>query len=191
MKLCGFEVGLDQRAGHDRAHFRIVEPAAVGAMEFAVDVVQLDPVPLARRIAALALDHGTLGSGEERPVRAQRLLDRALERSYRDLRGRAYRKRRETLVELRELRIDLARYADELSNTTKFFGDWHLARVYETIASRFHLVDWHRNVDEKLRTLDDLYQIMQHDQSNRWMLILESTIVLLFIIDLILIFMLK
>lgn len=120
-----------------------------------------------------------------------RLLDRALERSYRDLRGRASRRRRETLVELRELRIDLARYADELSNITKFFGDWHLARVYETIASRFHLGDWHRNLEVKIRTLDDLYQILQHDQSNRWMLWLESAIVLLFIIDLVAIFLAK
>lgn len=114
-----------------------------------------------------------------------RLLDRALERSYRDLRGRAYRKRRETLLELREIRIDLARYSDELSNITKFFGDWHLARVYESISRRFHLGDWHRNVDEKLRTLDNLYQLLQHDQSNRWMLMLEVAIVLLFVLDLI------
>jgi len=117
-----------------------------------------------------------------------RLLDRALERSYRDLGSRSYRKRKEMLYELREIRIDLARYNDELSNITKFFGDWHLARVYELMAARFHLTDWHRNVDEKLKTLDNLYQMLQHDQSNRWMLILEVTIVLLFIIDLIMLF---
>jgi hypothetical protein len=111
-----------------------------------------------------------------------RLLDRALERSYRDLRKGGYRKRGETMVELREIRIDLARYSDDLANITKFFGDWHLARVYETLASRFHLGDWHKVVAEKLRTLDDLYQLLQHDQTNRWMLILESAIVLLFII---------
>lgn len=119
-----------------------------------------------------------------------RLLDRALERSYRDLRRRSYRKR-EMIVFLREIRIDLARFGDELSNITKFIGDWHLARVHDMIASRFHLNEWHHNVDEKLKTLDQLYQFLQHDQSNRWMLILEAAIVLLFIIDLILIFMLK
>ncbi len=120
-----------------------------------------------------------------------RLLDRALDRSYRDLRGRAFRKRTEVLVELREMRIDMARYNDELSNITKFFGDWHLARVYESIALRFHLRDWHQMLDEKLRTLDNLYQILQHDQSNRWMLTLEITIVLLFVIDLVMLFAYK
>jgi hypothetical protein len=117
-----------------------------------------------------------------------RLLDRALERSYRDMRDRSYRGRRETLHELRELRIDMARYNDELNNITKFFGDWHLARVYEAISGRFHLPQWNKNIESKLQTLDNIYQLLQHDQSNRWMLILETTIVLLFIIDLVILF---
>ncbi|MCS7336932.1 MAG: hypothetical protein NZ739_01660 [Verrucomicrobiae bacterium] len=113
-----------------------------------------------------------------------RLLDATLERSYRDLGAQPLRSRADVLRELREIRIDLARFNDELSNITKFFGDWHLARIYEKIASRFHLADWHRTIEGKLRTLDDLYQMLRHEQSNRLMVILEATIVLLFIIDL-------
>jgi hypothetical protein len=118
-----------------------------------------------------------------------RKLDEALERSYRDLGERRTRARGDVLRELRDIRIDLARFNDELSNITKFFGDWHLARIYENVAARFHLADWHRSVDGKLKTLDDLYQILKYDQNNRWMLILEVTIVLLFIIDLVILFM--
>lgn len=114
-----------------------------------------------------------------------RMLDTALERSYRDLAERPLRGRAQVLRELKELRIDLARLDDELSNITKFFGDWHLARVYQAMAARFHLADWQRAIDEKLQTLDELYQLLQHEQTNRWMLILEATIVLLFIIDLV------
>ena len=114
-----------------------------------------------------------------------RLLDEALERSYRDLGRNRWRGRLHVLHELKEIRIDLARLSDELSNITKFFGDWHLARIYENIAARFHLADWHRTIDEKLKTLDNLYQILRTDQTNRMMLILEATIVLLFIIDLV------
>jgi len=117
-----------------------------------------------------------------------RLLDEALERSYRDLSTRSWGKGVQVLHELKEIRIDLARFNDELSNITKFFGDWHLARIYENIAARFHLSDWHRTIDQKLKTLDDLYQLLKHDQNNRWMLLLEATIVLLFIIDLIMLF---
>lgn len=118
-----------------------------------------------------------------------RILDEALERSYRDLSEHRARTRSDILRELRDIRIDLARFNDELSNITKFFGDWHLARVYENVSARFHLGDWHRSIDGKLKTLDDLYQLLKHDQNNRWMLILESTIVLLFVIDLIILFL--
>lgn len=114
-----------------------------------------------------------------------RILDDSLERAYRDLTSRPARGRAATLRELREIRIDLARFSDELSNITKFFGDWHLARIYENISARFHLSDWHRTIDDKLRTLDNLYELLNHDRTNRWMLILELTIVLLFIIDLV------
>ena len=114
-----------------------------------------------------------------------RILDDALERSYRDLRLQGGgRNRREVVRELREIRIDLARLSDELSNITKFFGDWHVARIYENIAARFHLSDWHRTIEEKLKTLDNLYQLLVQDRNNHWMLILEFTIVLLFVIDL-------
>jgi hypothetical protein len=112
-----------------------------------------------------------------------RILDTALERSYRDLTQRRPRKSAGVMRELREIRVDLARFSDELSNITKFFGDWHLARLYENISARFHLADWHKTIDEKLKTLDNLYQLLNQDRTNRWMLTLEVTIVLLFIID--------
>ncbi len=118
-----------------------------------------------------------------------RLLDDALERSYRDLGEKPLRSRGHILRELREIRIDMARFNDELLNITKFFGDWHLARIYEKLSARFHLGEWHRTIDGKLKTLDDLYQLLKHDQTNRWMMILEVTIVLLFIIDLVILVM--
>jgi hypothetical protein len=117
-----------------------------------------------------------------------RILDHALERAYRDLGTRRSLGDASIMRELREIRIDLARFSDELSNITKFFGDWHLARIYQNISARFHLAEWHRTIDDKLQTLADLYQLLNHDRTNRWMLILEVTIVLLFIIDLVILF---
>jgi hypothetical protein len=112
-----------------------------------------------------------------------RLLDDSLDRAYRDVRAKGFASRDATLREVRELRVDMARLSDELSNITKFFGDWHLARIYQALAARFHLSDWHRSIDGKLRTLDDLYAMLAHDRTNRVMMILEVTIVLLFILD--------
>jgi hypothetical protein len=87
---------------------------------------------------------------------------------------------------LREIRIDLSRLSDELSNITKFFGDWHLARLYELLSARFHLADWHRTIDDKLKTVDELYELLRAEQNNRWMLILEASMALLFIVDVVL-----
>ena len=116
-----------------------------------------------------------------------RILDNTVERSYRDIAARRFKSRAGLTIqkELREIRVDLARLSDELSNITKFFGDWHLARIYQGVSARFHLADWHRTIDEKLKTLDDLYQLLTAERNNRWMLILEMSIVLMFLIDLI------
>ncbi len=123
------------------------------------------------------------------------ILDDAVGRAYRDLRRapdqdagptrRSWRGRRDIQRDLGEIRIDLERLRDELFNITKFFGDWHLAKLYQHLSSRFHLADWSRIIEGKLRTLDDLYQALKTDQNNRAMLVLEAMIVLLFIIDLV------
>lgn len=121
-----------------------------------------------------------------------RMLDDAVEKSYRDvaIARRLGRLRTGTVQrELREFRIDLARLSDELQNITKFLGDWHLARIYQGLAQRFHLSDWHHGIGQKIRTMDELYQLLRTEQTNRWMMILELTIVGLFILDVVLLFM--
>ncbi|HEX8916096.1 MAG TPA: hypothetical protein VF796_27355 [Humisphaera sp.] len=117
-----------------------------------------------------------------------RLLDQAVERSYRDVANKRWSTFRNVRIppDLRELRIDLSRLSDELQNITKFFGDWHMARIYQSVSTRFHLADWHRSVDDKLKTLDELYQLLRGEQNNRWMLVLEVSIVVLFVADLVL-----
>jgi hypothetical protein len=116
-----------------------------------------------------------------------KVLDEALQRAYGDMNRQPVGLTRKMLQNLRELRIDLARISDELSNITKFFGDWHLAKTHRNLSDRFHLGDWQRVIIEKTRTLDGLYQILLQNRFNAWMFVLEVTIVLLFIIDLIVI----
>jgi hypothetical protein len=114
-----------------------------------------------------------------------RVLDGALEVAYRDV-ARPRRVGREVSRNLREIRVDMARLNDELLNITKFFGDWHLARIYQSLFSRFHLKDWHDTINVKLRTLADLYYLLNQDRINFWMMLLETTVVLLFILDVVL-----
>jgi hypothetical protein len=112
-----------------------------------------------------------------------RLLDGVLDRAYRDVRSRSLRVKTGILKELKEIRMDMARFTDELSNATKFLGDWHYARVYQLLSRRFHLDDWQRNINTKLKTLDDLYQMLQNDRNHRLMTTLEVAVVLMFLIE--------
>jgi hypothetical protein len=114
-----------------------------------------------------------------------KVLDEALQLAYSDISRQKARSTSTATLNLRELRIDLARLSDEMSNITKFFGDWHLAKTHRNLADRFHLNDWQRIIIEKTRTLDGLYQILLQNRFNVWMFVLEVTIVLLFIIDLV------
>ncbi len=119
------------------------------------------------------------------------VLDRVVERAYDDLerfrrRGLGFLGLGERLGELREMRVSLSEVAEEVSNATKFIGDWHLARLYMGCAERFHLPEWKASVEEKLRTLDELYNLAAGEATNRKLLALEVVIVLLFLVDLLL-----
>ncbi len=116
-----------------------------------------------------------------------RILNSSLQAAYRDLGQMRSSAQREVIKNLREIKVDFARLSDELLNITKFFGDWHLANIYEKLSIRFHLGDWNDIIDEKLKTLGELYGMLQQDKNNFLMLVLESVIVLLFIIDLVII----
>jgi hypothetical protein len=87
------------------------------------------------------------------------------------------------LRKLKEMRIDLTKMSGEISNITKFFGDWHLARIYMACRERFHLKEWEDSVEGMLRTLDSLYNLVLSDINNRRLVLLEGAIVFLFVLD--------
>jgi hypothetical protein len=119
-------------------------------------------------------------------------LDATLDRGYEEYEqltkgpaltaGRA----REMVRELGEVRMDLAKVTDELANTAKFFGDWYIARVYMGLASKLHIKDYHKTVEEKLATLNDLYQSVLAENNHRQALVLEIAVVLLIVMELVL-----
>lgn len=129
-----------------------------------------------------------------------RLLDDRLDRfflhAYDDLEALSARSRflalpQKTLRDLRTFRMDIAKMSEEVSNITKFVGDWYLARVYLAAKDRFHLAHWGTSIDRKLAQLDGLYRLVQSDINERRMLVLEVLIVLLFLIDVAALFLLK
>jgi hypothetical protein len=117
-------------------------------------------------------------------------LDRILEKSYLDLErfvtGRGLLASPSALMkELSDARIDLTRVADSIENIGKLFGDYYLAKIYLALTHRFHIPQWERAVNEKLRTLNELYGMASHEVQARRGLTLELLVVLLFVIDLV------
>jgi hypothetical protein len=84
---------------------------------------------------------------------------------------------------LRAYRMDITKMSEEVSNITKFVGDWYLARVYLACKDRFHLGHWESSVDQKLLELDRLYSLVQSETYERRMLALEVLIAALFLFD--------
>ena len=120
------------------------------------------------------------------------LLDRTIDRAYDDMESQGqrpalFRRSVRLLHDLREQRIELARIADEILNLSKYFGDWHLARIHEALSQRFHLAEWEQQLERSLRTVDSLYEMITKEIFDRRMLILEAMIVGLFVLDLIII----
>jgi hypothetical protein len=123
-------------------------------------------------------------------------LDAFFQNAYDDLdryfaRPRIFSGPRRIMNKLRAIRMDVSSMTEEVSNITKFVGDWYLARVYLGCKDRFHLAHWHRSIDQKLDQLDELYSIANTEINNWRMLILEAVIVALFLLDLAALFLFK
>lgn len=123
-----------------------------------------------------------------------RYLDTVLEEAYEDLsrfyrRGGVFRSARGVQEELSNIRIDLVRVTDTINNIGKIFGDYYLAKLHLGLAERFHLKEWEEIVREKMATLNELYTLASHEVEHRRGMALEGMIVLLFIVDLIVIYL--
>jgi hypothetical protein len=123
-----------------------------------------------------------------------RYLDTVLERAYEDLtrfygRGGLFRSARNVQEELSNARIDLVRVTDSINNIGKIFGDYYLAKLHVGLTERFHLHEWETIVREKMATLNELYVLASHEVEHRRGLALEFSIVLLFVADIVLIWL--
>ncbi len=119
-----------------------------------------------------------------------RYLDDVLEKAYDDLddfhaRGGLFKSARDIQRHLSEIRVDLSRVTEAAENMAKIFGDYYLGKLHAGAVKRFHIADWERTVQGKLAALNDLYAVATHEVEHRRALLLESAIVLLFVLDII------
>lgn len=92
-----------------------------------------------------------------------------------------------TLRDLSRIKLDISEILDRLMYHLKLIGDLYLAKVYENASKRFYLEQWKAAVRHKMATIESIYKEMWSRIQTTRMVILETAIVVLFIIDIILI----
>jgi hypothetical protein len=122
------------------------------------------------------------------------LLERELMRIYAQLQkpqrsysiaGRRYIK---ATRQLHALFIDVNEITDRTQNALKMIGDIYAARLFQLVASRLGVGLWRASVEEKLKTLDDIYRFAVEQVGIARGQLLELTIVLILVFELVLFF---
>jgi hypothetical protein len=120
------------------------------------------------------------------------LLDTTLEKAYQDLEGRAsllsLSPYSSTSDYLSQVKLGVSEVIEKTTNSLKLIGDIYLAKVYAAAAERFSLDNWEKSVREKLQTIESIYTELYERTMTRRLLVLEVLIVVLFVIDIFLIF---
>ena len=84
--------------------------------------------------------------------------------------------------------IDLNELTDRTENAVKFIGDIYAVRLFRLAGERLALASWKADVETKLETLDDIYRFAVEQSGMARGTVLELTIVLILILELILFF---
>ena len=85
--------------------------------------------------------------------------------------------------------IEVNEVTDKTENALKIAGDVYTARLFSLVAARLGLDDWKASVREKLKTLDDIYRFAVDQTSMARGELLELTIVLILVLELVLFFL--
>lgn len=94
------------------------------------------------------------------------------------------RSARSALQDISKVRAEITRLTDNLHDTGKIFGDWFTAQLHQRMQARFHLGSWEKVVESKMDALEDMFHLAQEEANHRRSLILEGLVILLFVLDL-------
>ncbi|MFH2113778.1 MAG: hypothetical protein ABIJ86_04645 [Spirochaetota bacterium] len=120
-----------------------------------------------------------------------RLLDRWLDEAEDDVRLFQHkggkRRQRGTPLEkkftgLQALRLDALFILENLENSAKIIGDYFLGSVYEHLCGIFNTAGWNRSVERRLDALQNIYEIVKGDKTERTMLFLEVVFIVVCIL---------
>jgi hypothetical protein len=86
------------------------------------------------------------------------------------------------------LRVEAAALFERTGNVLKLIGDQYLARVYRSLAGRFHIREWEQNIQRKLEAVEGAYEVLSDQTAAFRMEFLEVIVIVLIAVEVILAF---
>jgi len=84
------------------------------------------------------------------------------------------------------IRLDVMELTERIDNAIKFVSDVYYARLYRIAAARLGVNDYRNLVDEKLRTMAELYDFMVNEFNESRSFVLELAITVMALLDVVL-----
>ncbi len=75
---------------------------------------------------------------------------------------------------------------DTIENTLKLYGDWYSAKIYNIAGKKLYTEKWKNIVEKKLDTVRELYTMISQRTTEFYNILLEFTIVLLIVFEIVL-----
>lgn len=79
--------------------------------------------------------------------------------------------------------LEISETVENVENSLKVIGDFYLAQTFRTASQRFRFNDWRESVDQKLRNLADISQLMNNNVNAHRSHLLEVVIIVLIAIE--------
>jgi hypothetical protein len=89
------------------------------------------------------------------------------------------------LRRLSELKLDVTLLRERTDNTLKMVGDAYLARIHETVRRKAGADRWEATIRDQLRTLEDIYTVLNNRAAAGRAETLETIIIVLILIEIV------
>ncbi|HPD80196.1 MAG TPA: hypothetical protein P5519_11485 [Spirochaetia bacterium] len=83
---------------------------------------------------------------------------------------------------IQSMRLDALFILENLENSSKIIGDYFLGEIYQHLCYIFNTNEWTRSIERRITALQDVYDIVKSEKSERTMLWLEIVFIIVCIV---------
>jgi hypothetical protein len=92
---------------------------------------------------------------------------------------------RGTMKWIVDVRTNLLLEFETIKRNIDLFGDWYTAKLYGLVTQKFHTAERFAEIEKKLDTVEDIYEMVYERLNSRYMFFLETGVSLLVVIEIV------